>query len=115
MSKTRENVSFLSSSLISPLIMLYSHIPGPSSRRPSITPGSRPSNQGVGTQSRWVRGGEKDYPADISFDVICPGALFVRDFVPLTFEFIDLVFVSQNSNFADHDQQIRDLEHECER
>lgn len=114
-SKTRENVSLFNSFLISLLIMLHSHNPGSSSRRPSITPGSRPSNQGVGTQSRCVRGREEEYPTKFTFDILCPGAHFVRDFVPLTFELIDLALVSQNSDLPDHDQRIRDLERECER
>jgi len=115
MTKIRENVSLFNSSLISLLIMLHSHNPGSSFRRPSITPGSRPSNQGVGTQSRCICGGEEEYPANVALDIHCPGALFVLDFVPLTFELIDLVFVSQNSDLPDHDQRIRDLERQCER
>jgi hypothetical protein len=108
-------VTFFNSFLILLLTILHSHNPGSSTRRPSITPGSRPSNQGVGTQSRCVRGGEEEYPANVAFDILCPGALFVRDFVPLTFELIDLALVSQNSDLPDHHQRIRDLERECER
>ena len=47
-------------------------------------------------QSRCIRRGEEEYPANVTFNILCPGALFVRNFVPLTLELIGLALVSQN-------------------
>jgi len=118
MSKKPETVNLLNSSLVSPLIILCSHILGSSSHRPSITPRSRPPNQRLGAQSRYLRGGEEEYPANISFhDALGPSEFFILCalLLPLTFELIGLYCYIQNSNLSDHDQRIGELETECER
>jgi len=69
-------------------------------------------------QSRCLRGGEEEYPANISFhDILGPSEFFVLCALlfHLTFELIGLYYCIQNSNLSDHDQRIRELETECER